>query len=117
VQFKVTHTKITQLIVELRSWEDETPLQDRPSMNVLAERYQLPVSAVRKIAESEGVDVRWVDPNASTLDLDPRILDRAMAVPESNPNYADADTGVWQKKPTGEWQRVPPGHTFDDDED
>ena len=57
MQFKVTHAKITQLIVELRSWEDDTPLEDRPSMNVLAERYSLPVAAVRQLAEAEGIDL------------------------------------------------------------
>jgi hypothetical protein len=86
-------------------------------MNVLAERHKLPVEAVRKIAENEGIDLRWVDPNASTLDLDPHEIDRALGEPESNPNYEDRDTGVWQKKPTGEWERVPPGYTLGEDED
>jgi len=117
VDFTVTHEKVTQLIVELRSWDEDVPLAERPPMNVLAEKYRLPMEAVRKIAEAEDIDVRWVDPNASTLDLDPEELDHAMTVPESNPNYKDVDTGIWQKKPTGEWKRVPPGGTFDEDED
>lgn len=115
MEYQVTHAKITKLIVELRSWERGTPLKDRPTMNMLAERHRLPVEAVRRIAESEGVDVRWVDPNASTLDLDPTEIDHALTVPESNPNYKDEDTGVWKKGDTGEWLRIPPGHTPDDD--
>jgi len=99
--------KIGALLHELRSWEPE---DDRASVDDLARRHGLDPFVVRRIAASEGHDLRddggelaTVDPNASTLDLDPEAVRRALEEPQEG----DVDTGVWkQNRQTGEWVRI-----------
>lgn len=84
-------------------------------MQELVEEYALEIFVVEQVARSEGFE--WVprkpamkgptiDPDASTIDLDPEAVAEAMGNPESDPRYLDRDTGVWRKKPTGEWELV-----------
>lgn len=115
MDFQVTHGKITKLIAELRSWDAEVSTFERPTMNMLSERFELPLDVIKAIAEAEGVDVRWIDPSASTLDLDPKEIGNALELPEPNPEFEDEDTGNWRRQPTGEWERVPLSGDPDDD--
>jgi len=93
---RITHLKITKLILELRSWDDSVQIEDRPSMQTLADRFDLPIEVIRQVAEAEGIDVRWVDPNASTLDLDIDEIENAVLMPDSDLSYRDEDTGKWK---------------------
>lgn len=109
--FSVTQTKINELLKELRSWE---PLEQRATLNELALQFGLDIFVVDRIARSEGLQIKsgyrpeeknnGVDPEASTLDLDPNELYDALDRPD--PDFDDVDTGVWKKKPTGEWELV-----------
>lgn len=110
--FFVTQAKINELLKELRSW---APLEQRATLNELAERFQLDLFVVDRIARSEGLKIKAgyrpeeqdneVDPEASTLDLDPAEIQEALDKPDPSPEYIeDVDTGVWKKKPTGEWE-------------
>ncbi|TFH61422.1 MAG: hypothetical protein E4G90_09750 [Gemmatimonadales bacterium] len=106
MDFKVTHQKITKLIAELRTWEED---EDRYSGNELAVAFDLEHDVVQTIADSEDIELRWVDPNASTLDLNPEDVKRALNNPDPNPEWVDEDkdTGVWKRDPkTGEFQRI-----------
>jgi hypothetical protein len=113
---QVTQTKINELLEELRSWE---PGEIPSTLHELAERFDLDVFVIDRLARAEGVKVPagvpaeegedpLTDPNASTLDLDPDRVDAAARRPDPNPDWADkdADTGVWRKKPTGEYELV-----------
>jgi len=104
VDFKVTHQKVTELIAELREWERG---EDRHTGNELMTMFDLERDVVERVAESEDIDLHWVDPNASTLDLDPDEVKAALVNPDPNPRWVDEDrdTGVW-KKDTGEWTRI-----------
>ena len=95
MDFKVTHQKVTRLITELRDWADR---EDRHTGNELMAKFDLDREAVERIAESEGIDLTWIDPNASTLDLDPDEVQAALDSPDPNPVWVDEDqdTGVWQ---------------------
>jgi len=111
---RVTKEKIEQLIHELRSWEPgEAPM----TLVELAAKFELDFFVVDRVATSEGHhllaggvpdDMARVDPNASTLDLDPKAVQAVTETADPNPDWADedADTGVWRKKPTGEWERL-----------
>lgn len=111
----VTKEKIDQLLTELRSWG---PDEDRHTLHELAAMFDLDLFVVQRIALSEDMDIRAgyrleeadndVDPNASTIDLDPDAVRAAAEAPDPNPDWVDEDkdTGVWRKKPTGEWERV-----------
>jgi len=123
--FHVTQEKIRALLEELRTWDAD---EERYSLRELADRFGLDRFVIDRVARSEGFHLPMgssiedlppeSDPNASTLDLDPDDIEKALAAPENNPSYLpDTDTGVWKKKPTGEWERIPPGHTRDEDED
>ena len=116
MDFKVTHPQVTKLIAELRGWEEG---ENRRTGNELMILFDLKEDAVQRIAESEDIDLTWVDPNASTLDLDPEALQVAMSSPDPNPDWVDEDkdTGVWKQNPkTGEFQRIEE-LPVDDDED
>ena len=95
MDFKVTHQKVTPLITELRDWHDG---EDRHTGNELMAKFDLSRDAVERIAESEDIDLSWIDPNASTLDLDPDEVSAALGVPDPNPVWVDEDkdTGIWQ---------------------
>jgi hypothetical protein len=123
--FHVTQEKINELLEELRSWDAG---EEKLTLHELADKFGLDVFVVDRIVRSEGLRVKagyrpeerdnTVDPNASTLDLDPSEIEEALSKPDPNPDYSDdVDTGVWKKKPTGEWERIPPGYTKDEDED
>jgi len=95
VDFKITHQKVTKLIAELREWEDG---EGRYTGNELMVLFDLERDVVQKVAESEDIDLSWIDPNASTLDLDPDEVQAALENPDPNPVWVDedVDTGVWQ---------------------
>lgn len=110
----ITKEKIERLILELRSWE---PGEARRTLAELAEMFELDLFVVDRVATSEGHhllaggvpdDRERVDPNASTIDLDPDAVEQVLESTDPNPDWEDADrdTGVWRKKPTGEWVRV-----------
>jgi len=112
--FHVTQAKINALLEELRTWE---PLEQKATLNELATQFDLDIFVVDRIARSEGLQIKsgyrpeevnnGVDPEASTLDLDPDEIQDALKRPDPNPEFnEDADTGVWKKKPTGEWELV-----------
>lgn len=119
---EVTQHKINQLLAELRTWE---PGEQRHTLHELAKMFDLDVFVVDRIAKSEGLSIRsgWkivdegdeivVDPNSTTLDLDPEKVEKALKEPDPDPDWVDADreSGSWVKKPTGEWVRLE-----DDDE-
>ena len=122
--FHVTQEKIRALLEELRTWDAD---EERYSLRELADKFGLDRFVIDRVARSEGFHLRMgssiedlppeSDPNASTLDLDPDEIQKALGHPEANPNYQpDVDTGIWKKKPTGEWERVGPGHTKDEDD-
>jgi hypothetical protein len=114
VDFQITHQKITQLIFELRSWEDHE--EDRHTLNELAEMFDLDIHDVDRVAKSEGFVLLFVDPNATTTDLDPKELDQAIQAPDPDPTWKDHDTGVWSKNPTtGEWAQF--NETIENDPD
>jgi hypothetical protein len=120
---KVTQAKINALLEELRTWP---PGEVRGTLVDLAARHELDVFVVDRLTRSEGLKVPLgevseevlfgsrdedappdTDPNATTLDLDPDEIDRALGVPDPSPDWAeDKDTGIWRKKPTGEWELV-----------
>ena len=109
MDFKVTHQKITKLIAEFRTWEDG---EDRHTGNELAVAFDLEHDVVQLIAESEDIELRWIDPNASTLDLNPEEVKKALNNPDPNPEWVDEDkdTGVWkQDSKTGEFKRIEDG--------
>jgi len=103
--------RINSLLRELRSW---APGERRYSLHELAEMFHLDTFVVGRIASSEGIKLvietgdSTVDPNASTIDLDPKAVKEALEKPDPDPEWAekDKDTGVWKRKPSGEWQRV-----------
>ena len=103
--------RIDALLRELRSWE---PGEDRHTLHQLATMFDLDLFIVSRIANSEGIELTvetrdpTVDPNASTMDLDPEAIKRALDEPDPDPDWAeqDKDTGVWKKKPSGEWELV-----------
>lgn len=110
----VTKEKIEQLVLELRRWD---PGEARRTLVELAEMFELDLFVVDRVATSEGHrlpaggvpdDDERVDPNASTIDLDPDALEEVLEEADPNPDWEDrdSDTGVWRKKPTGEWERV-----------
>jgi hypothetical protein len=112
--FHISQRKINDLIAELRTWE---PGELRSTLHELAKQFNLDIFVVDRICRAEGVRPRAVyeieepgpppedsDPNADTLDLDPKEVEEALLKPESNPNYEDVDTGVWKKHPTGKWE-------------
>jgi len=118
----ITKEKIEQLIHELREWE---PGEARRTLVELAQMFELDLFVVDRVATSEGHhllaggvpdDLERVDPNASTLDLDPEAVQEVLESADPNPDWAlDKDTGVWRKKPTGEWERIDVPITDDDD--
>jgi hypothetical protein len=103
--------RINALVRELRSWASG---ENRYSLNELADLFDLDVFIVSRVANSEGIKLvietgnGRVDPNASTIDLDPKAVKEALNKPDPNPEWADKDkdTGVWKKKPSGEWERT-----------
>lgn len=111
----VTQAKINALLKELRSWE---PGDVHSTLHELAERFQLDVFVVDRLARAEGFAVPAgtpvldeepeTDPNASTIDLEPEEVRRASERPDPNPDWRDRDedTGIWRKKPTGEWMLI-----------
>lgn len=112
--FHVTQSKINALLEELRTWE---PLEQKATLNELAAQFDLDIFVVDRIARSEGLHIKsgyrpeevsnGVDPEASTLDLDPDEIQDVLKRPDPNPEFnEDVDTGVWKKKPTGEWELV-----------
>jgi hypothetical protein len=113
---KDLHQKVGELLRELRSWD---PGEVKATVEDLAEQFGLDVFIVTRIATSEGYDLsagipRPVDPNASTLDLDPEAVQKAMEQPEEG----DVDTGTWKRnRQTGEWELVPPVGSEEDPEE
>jgi len=112
--FHVTQDKINALLGELRSWE---PLEQRHTLHELALKFDLDVFVVDRIAKSEGYRIKsgyrpvevdnGVDPNATTLDLDPEEIEDALGKSEpQDEEFDEIDTGVWQRKPTGEWELI-----------
>lgn len=111
----VTQAKINALLEELRSWP---PGETKATLRQLAKQFDLDVFVVDRLARAEGFPVpagvqgseeeveEPVDPNATTLDLDPDEVRAALEEPDPDPEWADKDTAVWRKKPTGEWERV-----------
>lgn len=111
----VTQAKINALLEEMRSWE---PGEIPATLHELAERHELDVFVIDRLARAEGFKIPagtpvldeepTTDPNASTLDLDPDKLEEAASKPDPNPDWRDRDedTGIWRKKPTGEWELV-----------
>lgn len=97
----------------MRSWE---PGEVDATLHELAERFDLDVFVVDRLARAEGVrlpagtpvldDTPETDPNASTIDLDPDKVEEAAGQPDPNPEWRDRDedTGIWRKKPSGEWE-------------
>ena len=118
--FTVTQEKINALVAELRSWES---LEEGRTLHQLARMFGLELFIVDRVARSEGLHIKagyrpeeednGVDPNATTLDLDPGDVHKALDAPDPNPEWEDrddeGDTGVWRKKPTGEWERIDKG--------
>jgi hypothetical protein len=120
----VTQAKINALLEEMRSWE---PGDVPATLHELAERHDLDVFVIDRLARAEGFKVPagtpvldeepLTDPNASTIDLDPDKVQEAALRPDPNPDWSskDRDTGIWRKKPTGEYELVT--GSSDDDED
>jgi hypothetical protein len=109
--FDVTKEKIERLLEELRSWE---PGDAPRTLSELARMFELDLFVVDRVATSEGHHLLAggvpdapgrVDPNASTIDLDPEAVREALEEPDPT-GVVDKDTGVWRKKPTGEWELV-----------
>jgi hypothetical protein len=114
--FHLSQDKINALVAELRTWE---PDEYRSTLHELADQFGLDIFVVDRIARAEGIKVRSSvftleeptppedsDPNADTLDLDPKEVEEALSKPDPNPNYKDVDTGVWKKHPTGKWELI-----------
>jgi len=111
----VTQAKINALLEELRSWESG---ETHSTLHELSSKHDLDVFVVDRLARSEGFtvpagtpvldDEPEVDPNATTIDLDPDKVHEAASRPDPNPDWQkrDEDTGVWKKKPTGEWELI-----------
>lgn len=111
----VTQAKINALLKEFRSWDFG---EHAHTLHELAEKFDLDVFVVDRLAQSDGLripagtpvldDEPTVDPNASTIDLDPEEVRAAAERPDPNPDWVeeDEDTGVWRKKPTGEWELI-----------
>lgn len=128
--FHITQEKINALLEELRSWE---PGEEKHTLTELAKQFGLDVFVVDRVVRSEGMRLKpgyeteestkndreyVVDPDASTLDLDPDEIHEALERPDPNPDYeGDVDTGVWRKKPTGEWELVGKDIANDGDEE
>jgi len=118
--FVVTQENINALVAELRSWD---ALEERHTLHQLARMFGLDLFIVDRVARSEGHVIKAgyriededndIDPNATTIDLDPEDVHKALDGPDPNPEWEDrddeGDTGVWRKKPTGEWERIDKG--------
>jgi len=110
-EIQVTQEKVRALLDELRTWDAG---EERCTLQALMERFELDRFVVERVARSEGFYFRddrepppSTDPNASTLDLDPDEIQRALTQPETNPDYLpDQDTGLWRKNPTGDWELI-----------
>jgi hypothetical protein len=115
---EVTQEKINALVEELRSWESDR--DDPPSLLELSQRFDLQVFVVDRVARSEGLklppllgpsgQVYEIDPDASTINLDPEKVEAATRVPDPDPSWRDRDrdSGIWTRKPSGEWERHEP---------
>ena len=66
---RVTRAKVDSLLYELRSWE---PGEQRHSIEELAKRFRLDPFVVRRIAETEGLDIELGVPEPKTQADDSR---------------------------------------------
>jgi len=105
---------INALIAELRSWPDD---EAQLTVYELSQRFGLEAFVIQQIARSEDVDLKFsrpqdsdVDPNETTIDLDPEEVDEALKKRDPNPDWKDKDevSGVWE---SGRFKRID-----DDDE-
>jgi hypothetical protein len=97
---------IDALLRELRSL---SPEESTISVADLAARHHLNESVVERLAIAEGHKIKAkpgglvIDPEASTIDLDPGELQAAIESPD--PDWKDEPTGIWRRnRDTGEWE-------------
>lgn len=101
---------IDALLRELRSM---APGEVSISVAELAAKHRLNEAVVERLALAEGHKITTkqgalvIDPEASTIDLDPGELQAAFEAPD--PAWRDQDTGIWRRnRDTGEWELANP---------